>query len=293
MKLCRFESQERIHLGVIAEGEVVDVASLFEGVGYSAPEAVASADLRAIAVAPAVVTTAIEGALGRGVRGDRFSPDSVRFLAPVPIPRKIICVGLNYRDHCDEQAKEVPKSPVIFAKFANTVCGNGDTVAKPSTTEKMDFEGELAVVIGEGGRGIARADALRHVFGYTIVNDLTARDLQKLDGQWLRAKSQDGFAPMGPVIATADEVPDPQALDIRTRVNGELMQESNTRHMVFPVDMLIEFISAGISLEPGDIISTGTPSGVGVHRTTPVFLQPGDSIEVEIPAIGKLLTRIG
>jgi acylpyruvate hydrolase len=292
MKLCRFEHRGLVKLGVIVNGEVVDVASLFEGIGYTSPDAVAAADLQTIAVAPAVVTSAIEGALGRGVKGRRHPADTIRFLAPIPAPRKIICVGLNYRDHCEEQAKEVPKSPMIFAKFANTVCGDGDMVAKPTTTQKMDFEGELAVVIGEGGRGIARDRALRHVFGYTILNDLTARDLQKMDGQWLRAKSQDGFAPTGPVVVTTDEIPDPQVLDIRTLVNGALMQESNTRHMVFPVDMLIEFISAGITLEAGDIISTGTPSGVGVHRDPPVFLNPGDRIEVEIPAIGRLTTMI-
>lgn len=293
MRLYRILADEKPCLAVEHDRQLWDVAGLFAALGYEAPEVVRDADLRAIAAAPAVVTSAIESALARGARSRAFAPDTVRHLPPVPDPHKIICVGLNYREHCAEQAREVPKSPVIFAKFANTIRAHGDTVARPATTEKMDFEGELAVVVGQGGRAIPRADALRHVFGYMILNDLTARELQKLDGQWLRAKGQDGFAPTGPCIVTADEIPDPQQLGIRTRVNGELMQDDRTSNMIFPVAELIEFISAGITLEPGDIISTGTPSGVGVHRTPPVFLKAGDVVEIEIERVGVLRTLIG
>ena len=293
MRLHRILVDERPCLAVGHDQRLWDVAGLFAALGYEAPEVVRNADLRAIAAAPAVVTSAIEAALARGAEARSFDPDTVRHLPPVPDPRKIICVGLNYREHCTEQEREIPKSPVIFAKFANTIRGHGDTVPRPPTTEKMDFEGELAVVIGQGGRAIPRAEALRHVFGYMILNDLTARELQKLDGQWLRAKGQDGFAPTGPCIVTADEIPDPQDLGIRTHVNGALMQDDRTSNMIFPVAELIEFISAGITLEPGDIISTGTPSGVGVHRTPPVFLKTGDVVEIGIEKIGLLRTVIG
>ncbi len=294
MKLFRFEAEERVRLGVEHEGRLMDVAGLFELLGYDAPEVVRNADLAAISAAPPMITTAIRAALSSGRVADAksFALGAVRILPPIPKPGKILCVGLNYREHCAEQEREVPKSPVLFAKFANTIRGHGDRVERPPTTTRMDFEGELAVVMGGGGRRIPREEALRHVFGYMILNDLTGRELQKRDGQWLRAKSQDGFAPTGPCIVTADEIPDPQALRVRTRVNGAVMQDAPTSEMIFPVAELIAFISEGITLEPGDIISTGTPSGVGVHRDPPVFLQPGDRIEIEIQPIGILATEI-
>jgi 2-keto-4-pentenoate hydratase/2-oxohepta-3-ene-1,7-dioic acid hydratase in catechol pathway len=181
---------------------------------------------------------------------------------------------------------------VLFAKFANTVCGHREPVRKPPITTKLDFEGELGVVIGTGGKGIPKERALACVFGYTVINDVTARDIQKSDGQWLRAKGQDGFAPMGPCIATTAGIPDPQNLGIRTAVNGKVMQESNTNRMIFGVADIVAFITQGITLEPGDIISTGTPSGVGVWRNPPSFLEAGDVIEIEIEKIGKLVNPV-
>jgi len=218
--------------------------------------------------------------------------DDVKLLAPIPRPGKFICVGLNYKDHCEEQNVPPPSNPVIFAKFANAVCGPKDIVRRPACTSKLDFEGELGVVIGKRGKRIQRDEALSYVFGYMIINDVSARDIQKNDGQWLRAKSMDGFAPTGPCITTADEIPDPQNLSLRTTVNGQVMQESHTSRMIFPVAELIEFISQAITLEPGDIISTGTPSGVGVWRTPPVFLKAGDVVRIEIEKLGVLENEI-
>lgn len=294
MRLHRIVLDEKPCLAVCHAKRLWPVVDLFAMLGYEAPDVVRRADLKSIAAAPAMISSTVEAGLAREDElGQGLDPSHVEHLPPIPDPGKIICVGLNYKDHCREQEREIPKTPVIFAKFANTICAHGDTVKRPTTTEKMDFEGELAVVIGQGGKGIHRKDAHKHVFGYTILNDLTARELQKLDGQWLRAKGQDGFAPMGPGLVTTDEIPDPQTLTIRTAVNEEVMQNDTTANMIFPIDMLIEFISAGITLEPGDIISTGTPSGVGAHRTPPVFLQPGDVVEIDIQKLGTLRTLIG
>jgi 2-keto-4-pentenoate hydratase/2-oxohepta-3-ene-1,7-dioic acid hydratase in catechol pathway len=298
MKLYRYEHAGRAHLGIGFNGLIVDAERLFEMSGERPPDVVMRADIKTICAAPdAVVMYLAEylkqakpvlSADGKTV----FAPGSVRILPPIPNPGKFICIGLNYRDHCEEQKVEPPKNPVLFAKFANAVCGHKDRVLKSSVTEKLDFEGELGVIIGAGGKRLSRASALEHVFGYTIIHDVSARDVQRGDGQWLRAKSQDTFAPVGPCIVTADEIPNPQALSIRTRVNGQLMQDSNTSKMIFGVADLIAFITEGITLEPGDVISTGTPDGVGMHRKPPVFLQPGDRVDIEIESIGVLSNEI-
>ena len=214
--------------------------------------------------------------------------DSVRLLAPVGRPPKILCIGLNYRDHCIEQGHAIPKTPVVFAKFGTAVCDPDAPVRRPRVTRELDYEAELGVVIGRGGRHIAEERALEHVAGYLNFNDVTARDLQRLDGQWVRAKSCDTFAPMGPALVTADEVPDPQNLAIRCRVNGQVVQESNTNQMIFTVAHLVSFASEFTTLETGDVIATGTPPGVGVWRKPPQFLQPGDRVEVEIEGLGVL-----
>lgn len=209
-------------------------------------------------------------------------------LAPVPRPGKIVCIGLNYRDHAREARMELPASPVVFAKFATAVVGSGAPIVLPDGDERVDFEAELGVVIGRRVRNLAEADALSCVCGYLNANDVSARGFQKVDGQWVRAKSCDTFAPLGPVLVTADEVPDPGALDVRLRLNGTVMQASNTREFVFGVPALLAFLSATMTLEPGDVILTGTPPGVGFARRPPVYLQPGDVVEVEISGLGVL-----
>jgi len=207
---------------------------------------------------------------------------------PVPDPQKIICVGMNYRDHCEEQNKPLPEKPVIFAKFPTALIGHGDSIIKPSLSEQLDYEAELAVVIGKKGKDIPEREALSHVAGYTIMNDVTARDIQFSDGQWVRGKSFDTFAPCGPFLATRDEVPDPQNLGIRLTVNGQLRQSSTTANMVFSVGFLVSYVSKCCTLLPGDIISTGTPGGVGVFRKPPAFLKAGDVVRIEIEKLGIL-----
>ncbi|MDP2895482.1 MAG: fumarylacetoacetate hydrolase family protein [bacterium] len=215
-----------------------------------------------------------------------------KLVAPVPDPQKIICIGMNYRDHCEEQKKPLPEKPIIFAKFPTALIGHNQPIVKPALTEKMDYEAELGVVIGKRGKNIPEKQALSHVAGYTIVNDVTARDIQVSDGQWVRAKSFDTFAPSGPFLVTADEAPDPQNMDIRLAVNGEVRQSSNTRNMVFSVAYLISYISRVCTLLPGDLISTGTPGGVGVFRDPPVFLKEGDVISIEIERLGVLTNPV-
>ena len=212
----------------------------------------------------------------------------VRLRAPILRPPKIVCVGLNYRDHAAEQKKEPPSAPLLFAKAANVVIGDGDAIRIPAgISDKVDYEVELGVVIGRGGSRISRAEALTHVFGYTVFNDVTARDIQQGDKQWFRGKSFDTFAPMGPMIVGADELK-PDRLSIELHVNSKRQQNGSTADMIFDVGAIIEYASACFPLEVGDVIATGTPSGVGVFRTPPVFLKKGDLVEARIEGIGTL-----
>jgi 2-keto-4-pentenoate hydratase/2-oxohepta-3-ene-1,7-dioic acid hydratase in catechol pathway len=214
----------------------------------------------------------------------------VRLLAPITPPRNVFCLGRNYADHAAERGAAVPEHPVYFTKPADCIIGPGERVVNHAVTKELDYEVELTAVIGEGGRDIPRGEALRHVFGYTVINDVTARDLQKRHGQWFKGKSLDTFCPMGPVLVTADEVPDPQALAISMRVNGQVRQSSHTSKMIFPVDQCIEVLSQGLTLRPGDVIATGTPDGVGAASGN--FLKTGDRMEAEIERIGVLANRV-
>jgi 2-keto-4-pentenoate hydratase/2-oxohepta-3-ene-1,7-dioic acid hydratase in catechol pathway len=217
---------------------------------------------------------------------------SLTLEAPVARPGKVVCIGLNYRDHAAETGKPVPTEPVLFAKFANSVVADGATVAIPAATNEVDWEAELGVVIGRTAARVDVADALEHVAGYVCLNDLSARDLQRSTSQWTRGKAIDGFLPMGPWLVTRDEVPDPQSLAISCEVNGRTVQKSNTREMVFGVAELVSFLSQTMTLEPGDVIATGTPPGVGMARTPPWFLQGGDEVVVEIEGLGRLTTHL-
>lgn len=213
---------------------------------------------------------------------------NVRLLAPVPRPGKLIAIGLNYRDHAAESKMPIPEKPVVFSKFTTSVVGPGERVVLPPTSEQVDYEAELAVVIGRRARNVARGVALDYVLGYTSLNDVSARDFQFADGQWQRGKSCDTFAPMGESIVTTDEVPDPHHLSIKLRLNGQTMQDSNTDQLIFGVPELVAFLSETMTLEPGDVIATGTPPGVGFARKPPVFLKDGDVMEVEIEKLGTL-----
>jgi len=213
----------------------------------------------------------------------------IRLLPPIPRPGKIIAIGLNYRDHQIESgAKETPKAPMIFAKFTSSIAAAEDAIIIPSGDPQVDYEAELAVVIGKRGKAIPEAKALDYVAGYMPLNDVSARAWQFADKQWVRGKSCDTFCPTGPYLTSSDEIADPQNLAIRARVNGTTLQDSNTSKMIFKVPQLIAHISASITLEPGDIIATGTPEGVGAFRNPPIFLKAGDVVEVEIEKLGVL-----
>jgi 2-keto-4-pentenoate hydratase/2-oxohepta-3-ene-1,7-dioic acid hydratase in catechol pathway len=273
-----------------ADGAVLDLAAADPAVSWSSMPAVIAGGEAMLKRARAAAERApvMEGAV---------------LCAPIPRPAKnIFCVGKNYHEHArefagsgfDATAKEVvPEAPVVFSKPPTSVSGPGDSI--PSfldPTHSVDYEGELAVVIGKPGRGIRKAEALAHVFGYTIVNDVTARTLQHKHRQWILGKGIDGFCPMGPAILTADEVPDPAALHLTTTVNGEQRQSASVADLIFDIPTLIECISAGITLEPGDIIATGTPAGVGIGFNPPKFLKPGDVVRIEVAGIGVLENKV-
>jgi 2-keto-4-pentenoate hydratase/2-oxohepta-3-ene-1,7-dioic acid hydratase in catechol pathway len=207
-------------------------------------------------------------------------------------PGKIVCVGLNYRDHAEEQGLALPALPLLFAKWPSAVIGHGEAIVLPSVTKEVDYEAELGVVIGESAHGVPVERAFDVVAGYVCVNDVSARDLQFSDGQWTRSKSFDTFCPLGPEVVPASEVDDPQNLGIRCLVNGEPLQDSSTSHMVFGVAEIIAFVTEAITLEPGDVIATGTPAGVGYTRKPPRFLEHGDEVSVEIERVGTLTNPV-
>lgn len=213
---------------------------------------------------------------------------AVKLNPPVIAPGKILAVGLNYAAHAAEQNAKTPEFPLIFSKCVTALIGPGDEIRLPLISDMIDYEAELAVIIGREARSVSASDAMEYVAGYTIMNDVTARDLQKRERQWVRAKGLDTFAPCGPWLVTTDEIPDPHVLDLELRVNGELRQRTRTDDLIFKIPQLIEFISQDLTLKPGDIISTGTPSGVGVFREPPVFLKAGDEIKISIDRIGTL-----
>ena len=288
MRLVTFEAGGRRRIGVMAtDQEILDVV---------AADPSMPTDMLALIAGWDTLSARLQDAMKQA---PRLPVAELVLKAPLPRPpRNIFCVGKNYHEHAkefansgfDATAKEVvPEAPVVFSKPPSAVIGPGEPI--PSyldPTSSVDYEGELAVVIGTGGRGIRRADALSHVFGYTIVNDVTARTLQQKHRQWILGKGIDGFCPMGPAILTADEVPDPTDLRVRTWINDEPRQDAPVADLIFDIPTLIETISAGISLEPGDIVATGTPAGVGIGFSPPKFLQPGDRVRVEVSRIGVL-----
>ena len=228
--------------------------------------------------------------------------DEVELVAPIPFPGKVVCVGLNYRDHVAEGGRPAPTRPLLFSKFANAVIGDGEPIVCPEGSHALDLEVELAVVIGTRARRVLRGDALDHVAGYLVVNDVSARDWQGVpaalaegevgDGQWLRAKGSDTFFPIGPILATPESIPNPHRIALRSWVTRDAeaipMQDGTTADMVWQIPELIAYISRAITLEPGDILSTGTPAGVGVYREPPLFLEPGDRVRCEVEGIGSV-----
>jgi 2,4-diketo-3-deoxy-L-fuconate hydrolase len=226
--------------------------------------------------------------------GDKAVPlDEVRLRAPITRSQKIIAIGLNYEDHANETGGEIPEKPIVFAKYPNTIVGPGEAIRIPPITEQVDYEAELAVVIGRRVKNVPEEEALEYVFGYMNGNDVSSRDLQFSEGgQWTRSKSIDTFAPIGPYIATRDEVSDPQNLYIRCVLNGEVVQDGTTSDMIFSVAELVSFLSRGMTLVPGDVILTGTPAGVGFARDPALFMKAGDEVSVEIEGLGTLTNPV-
>ena len=270
---------------LIDEETIADLTPSILPMGLTADEVLRCYDLATDFVTPA----------SEAVRSGELptvNRDDVRLEAPVPRPSKIICIGLNYLDHVKESGAEIPKSPLIFSKFNTCVAASEDPILLPTGSEQVDFEAELAVVIGRRAKNIKLEDAMSCVFGYTNFNDVSARDMQFADGQWQRGKSCDSFAPFGEYVATKDEIADPHQLQIQFRLNGETMQDSSTDQLIFKIPELVEYLSRSITLEPGDIIATGTPPGVGFARKPPVFLKDGDVCEVEIEGLGVLINPV-
>ncbi|MBA3311725.1 MAG: fumarylacetoacetate hydrolase family protein [Planctomycetota bacterium] len=248
-------------------------------------------DLKELLASPDGLVRA-SAAFEAGQTGRSFATGQT--LAPIASPGKIFCIGLNYRDHAIETGAEIPSEPVVFSKFSSTIIADGDEIIVPAAAKQVDYEAELVVVIGRAGKHIAAADALAHVAGYMCGNDVSARDWQKgrPNGQWLLGKTPDTFAPTGPYLTTADEIANPHNLTVTLRLNGKVMQNGSTRDFIFDIGAIIAHISQLVTLEPGDLVFTGTPAGVGAARKPPVFLKAGDEVDVEIAGLGVLRNSV-
>jgi len=312
MKLVTYETAKQSRLGVV-EGEfVVDVATAYgliaKGRIADAKVAAAAKVLRKLGRPPEDmlellalgggyrkalgVITAGAATVGKGLKGLLTPLRSAKLRAPIARPNKITCIGLNYADHAREQGTEPPSAPIYFLKSHNTLCGPGDPIKLPPNSTQVDYEAEFAVVIGKRGHRIPESEAHKYIAGYTILHDVSARDMQFGDKQWYRGKSCDTFAPTGPWIVTVEEIPDPNNLRISLTLNGETMQDSSTSNLIFKVPFLISYLSQSVTWEVGDLISTGTPPGVGVFRKPPVFLKPGDTVSVSVEGIGTLTNPV-
>jgi 2-keto-4-pentenoate hydratase/2-oxohepta-3-ene-1,7-dioic acid hydratase in catechol pathway len=278
MRLVNFKKENRIEFGIERDGFVRSLANA----GYKSDAEFFAAGAKALDAA---------WDLAARTNAEQFRMQDVQLLAPVLKPGKILCVGLNYRDHAIESKMAIPEVPAVFLKLPNAVTGPGAEIVLPRNSTQPDYEAELAAVIGRGGRNIRREDWKQHVLGYTILNDVSARDVQLATSQWTLGKSFDTFAPMGPAIVTTDEIDDPHTLDIQLSINGEVLQHSNTRHLIFKIPDLIAYISSVIPLEPGDVISTGTPAGAGLGQSPQRWLKPGEEIVIKIDRVGELRNR--
>ncbi|EEK78370.1 FAA hydrolase family protein [Bacillus cereus] len=305
MKLVTFTHNGETRIAALENGKLIDLHAAFKA------KLTSEGNLRAIQIAEAHIPKDMNGFLQGGTESMNlakeaidyalmknhkeklvFEEGEVKIEAPVPSPGKIICVGHNYREHILEMKRELPAFPVIFAKFANTVVGPQDDIPFYPISEQLDYEAEFAFVIGKRARNVSEEDALQYVAGYTIVNDITYRDIQRRTIQWLQGKTVEGSAPMGPWLITSDELKNPSGLEIVLTINGEKRQQSNTANLVFSVQYLVSFLSGLMTLEPGDVILTGTPGGVGVARNPQAFLKDGDIVRIEVDGVGVLENKV-
>jgi acylpyruvate hydrolase len=293
MKLVRFSTDgQSPRLGLLQADRIADLQSSLAT--SLTRRAVVRAPEIAAALVPASTRQFLEGGVAAAEAVASISEwvtvpaASARLHAPIGDPGKLICIGLNYRDHAEEAGQAIPKEPPIFAKWSNAIIGPGEPILRPRGSRRLDWEVELGVVIGKPTRYVSQAQALDHVWGYTIINDVSARDFQFLTTQWMAGKIFETAAPLGPYIADTAEVPDPHVLSLRTFVNGKQMQHGNTKTFIFDVRYLVSYLSGLITLMPGDVIATGTPPGVGFAMKPPVFLGPGDVVRTEIDGLGAL-----
>ncbi|MFS0824640.1 fumarylacetoacetate hydrolase family protein [Bacillus sp. 1P02SD] len=295
MKFVSYRSQSTIYLGILVEDQILSLNRLYDLYKEQLPQDwPLPTDMKELIEQSEAILPNLESLLNCYEESDQLSISlsEVEVLAPINNPEKIICVGLNYLDHCRETNMDPPSSPVIFSKYANALIGNQASVILPINSNQVDFEAELAVVIGKEAKGISEEEAEDYIFGYTIMNDVSARDIQFADGQWSRGKSADTFAPIGPAIVTKEEVGNPHQLEISLRLNDEIMQHSNTENLIFKIPYIVSFLSQSMTLKPGDIIATGTPPGVGMGRNPQVWLKEGDQISITIEKIGTLLNDV-
>lgn len=290
MRLVSYRSDDAWRVGAVLGEAVYDVDAALVGSGRPGlgPQATTRRLLRAYGHALDDVAAAVRHAAAALPAARAGTLRDLPLGPPVGDPEKVLCIGLNYHDHVAETGRALPAHPDVFAKFASTLIGPHDEIRGTEVTDNLDFEGELAVVIGRAGRDVPPQAALDLVAGVMVLNDITARDLQYRGTQWLAGKAVDGSTPCGPALVTLDEVGDPQNLELATRVNGVRVQASNTKHMIFSIADLISYVSSFLALSPGDIISTGTPEGIGSKRNPPLWLGPGDTVEVEIERVGTL-----
>ncbi|MCS7167670.1 MAG: fumarylacetoacetate hydrolase family protein [Gemmatales bacterium] len=280
MRLVTLHTDGGLRAGIERDGKYIDIAVNLPHLPSSLRELLELGD---------VALGQLQQLLDRNER-PTFVRGPVRLAAPIPDPPKVICIGLNYRDHAAESGAPIPAEPVLFSKFSSAIIGPEEPIRLPKVSKEVDYEAELVIVIGKRGRYIPEQEARQHIVGYTIGHDVSARDwqLRKPGGQWLAGKTFDTFAPIGPALVTKDEVGDPHQLNIELRLNGQVMQRSNTNQMIFSVDKLVSYISQVVTLQPGDLIFTGTPPGVGFARKPPVFLKSGDTVEITIERLGVL-----
>jgi acylpyruvate hydrolase len=309
MRLVTFSVAGDARLGALVGDAVVDLGGAYAAWRrLAAPADAGSAAAAELGIFPFTMVSFLQaGALAREVAtqalafaaqpenlaalkrlGMAFAVSQVTYLPPILRPGKILCLGQNYGKHVAEMQREIPQYPVLFAKFANTLTGHRQPIVLPSVSRSVDYEGELALVIGRRGKDILPKEAFDYIAGFAPFNDISVRDYQRRTSQWLQGKTFDSSGPMGPAIVTLDEIPNPQALDLTTWLNGEVMQQANTSDFIFDIPTIIAYISQILTLDIGDIISTGTPEGVGAARTPPVFLKPGDVVRVEIAGVGTL-----
>jgi 2-keto-4-pentenoate hydratase/2-oxohepta-3-ene-1,7-dioic acid hydratase in catechol pathway len=277
MKLVTFSRNGATRLGALRGQQVIDL---------NQADSSLPSDMLAFLGAGESALQAARKAVDHTTNGIALS--EVRLRAPIPRPGKIICIGLNYRDHAAETGQAIPQYPVVFSKYANTVVGPDEAIILPRVSQQVDYEAELGFVIGRRARYVTEREAMFYVAGYLPVNDVSARDYQTRTSQWTMGKTFDTFAPMGPALVTADEIPNPHDLDIRLTINGEVLQDSNTCNLIFNIPQLVASLSEVMTLEPGDIVSTGTPPGVGMARSPQRWLKPGDIVDIEIEGLGKL-----